>query len=139
MWGKATQSVFQKMKKCEHCGKFYTPSFRQENTQKYCTSSCKDKAAWKRFKDSGDIRRRKGGYNRLTYIMTWMKAMDDSVPCHYCGERLYPDSKFVLDHKQPLSKLTTREEMQDIDNLVVACIPCNVEKGSTPYEDFTNK
>ena len=107
--------------------------------QKYCSRSCKDKKAWIRFKESGDVRSRKGGYNRTVYIRLWMKARqsDNTAPCHYCQKRLTPDN-FVLDHKVPLTKLTSREEMMDESNLVVACYECNVRKGSSSYEEFTN-
>lgn len=122
-------------KSCLFCGAEYYPRSSQSR-QKYCSRSCKDKAAWKRFKDSGDIRRRKGGYNRLTYIRTWLKSMDLSAKCFYCSKRLLPEDKWVLDHKTPLSKLSTREEMQSESNLVIACIDCNVKKGSTPFDEF---
>ena len=105
--------------------------------QKYCSRSCKEKKAWSRFKESGDIRRRKGGYNRTVYIRLWMKARqsDNTAPCHYCQKRLTPDN-FVLDHKVTLTKLTSRKEMMDESNLVVCCTNCNVRKGSSSYEEF---
>lgn len=121
-------------KNCEQCGEQYSPN---STVQKYCSRSCKDKKAWSRFKDSGDIRRRKGGYNRTVYIRLWMKARqsDMTAPCHYCKKRLSPDN-FVLDHKVPLTKLTSRKEMMDESNLVVACTDCNIKKGSSSYENF---
>lgn len=66
-----------------------------------------------------------------------MKARqsDNTAPCHYCQTRLTPDN-FVLDHKVPLSALSTRKEMMDESNLVVACTDCNVRKGSKNYEEF---
>ena len=136
MWGEVIKYTFHKqtMKRCEYCGNKYTPN--KNTRQKYCCRSCKDKAAWQRFKKSGDIRRRKGGYNRLTYIKCWLRQIDLSVPCFYCSKRIFPEDKWVLDHKQPLSKLTTRKQMSDADNLVIACIPCNVKKGNIPFEDF---
>ena len=136
MWGEVIKYTFYKqtMKRCENCGNKYTPN--KNTMQKYCCRSCKDKAAWQRFKDSGDIRRRKGGYNRLTYISCWLKQIDLSVPCFYCKTRLLPEDKWVLDHKQPLSKMSTREQMTNADNLCIACIPCNVKKGNIPFEDF---
>ena len=108
--------------------------------QKYCSRSCKDKKAWIRFKESGDVRSRKGGYNRTVYIRLWMEARqsDNTAPCHYCQKRLTPESNFVLDHKVPLSTLSSRKEMMDESNLVVACNDCNVRKGSSSYEEFTN-
>tara|TARA_R110002020_G_scaffold28269_3_gene90411 strand:+ start:2450 stop:2824 length:375 start_codon:yes stop_codon:yes gene_type:complete len=106
--------------------------------QKYCSRSCKDKKAWIRFKESGDVRSRKGGYNRTVYIRLWMEARqsDNTAPCHYCQKRLTPESNFVLDHKVPLSTLSSRKEMMDENNLVVACNDCNVRKGSSSYEEF---
>ena len=122
-------------KLCFFCGVEYYPRSSQSR-QKYCSRSCKDKQAWKRYKDTGDIRRRKGGYNRLTYISVWLKQVDLSVPCYYCKTRLFPEDKWVLDHMKPLSSLSTREEMQSKDNLCIACVSCNVKKGSTPLKDF---
>ena len=123
-------------KLCEYCGEEYYPHNSQGNRQKYCGRSCKDKAAWKRFKDSGDIRGRKGGYNRLTYIRTWLKSMDLAAKCFYCSKRLLPGDKWVLDHMTPVSKLTTRKEMQSEKNLVIACIECNVKKGNLSLDEF---
>ena len=136
MWDEVIKYTFHKqtMKRCEYCGSDYTPN--RTARQKYCSRSCKDKAAWKRFKESGDIRQRKGGYNRLTYIKCWLRQIDLSVPCFYCDTRIFPEDKWVLDHTQPLSKMTTRPEMLDADNLVIACIPCNVKKGSIPFDQL---
>jgi len=138
MWDEVIKYTFHKLmkKKCEYCGKEYSPSKKQHPRQKYCGKLCKDKAAWQRLKDSGDIRRRKGGYNRLTYIRCWLRQIDLSVPCFYCKKRLFPGDNWVLDHLQPLSKMSTRKEMTDPSNLRIACVPCNVKKGNTPYEDF---
>jgi len=69
-----------------------------------------------------------------------MKARqsDNTAPCHYCQKRLTPDN-FVLDHKVPLTKLTSREEMMDESNLVVCCRECNVRKGSLDYDEFIRR
>jgi len=125
---------------CEQCGEQYIANPHAITVQKYCSQTCKDKKAWIRFKESGDIRRRKGGYNRTVYIRTWMKARqsDNTAPCHYCKKRLRPDN-FVLDHKVPLTKLTSREEMMDESNLVVCCRECNVMKGSLDYDEFIRR
>lgn len=65
------------------------------------------------------------------------RQSDATAPCHYCKKRLTPDN-FVLDHVVPLTKLSTREEMQDEENLVVSCRECNIKKGNSSYEDFVN-
>ena len=69
-----------------------------------------------------------------------MKARqsDNTAPCHYCQKRLTPDN-FVLDHKVPLTKLTSRKEMMDESNLVVCCRECNVRKGSLDYDEFIRR
>ena len=123
-------------KKCEFCGKEYYPRKSQGKRQKYCSPSCKGRAVWKRFKESGDIRGRKGGYNRLTYIRLWLRQMDLSVSCYYCKKRIFPEDRWVLDHMTPVSKLTTREEMQSEKDLVIACIECNVKKGNLSLDEF---
>ena len=127
-------------KTCEQCGEQYIANPNGATVQKYCSRSCKDKKAWTRFKESGDIRSRKGGYNRTVYIRLWMEARqsDNTAPCHYCQTRLTPDN-FVLDHKVPLSTLSSRKEMMNESNLVVACTDCNVRKGSKNYEEFMEK
>jgi 5-methylcytosine-specific restriction endonuclease McrA len=64
------------------------------------------------------------------------RQSDNTAPCHYCGTRLRPDN-FVLDHKIPISSLSTRKAIQDPTNLVVCCRECNIEKGNKyGYEAF---
>ena len=63
------------------------------------------------------------------------RLSDNTAPCHYCKARLSPDD-FVLDHKIPVKVLSTRDEILDASNLVVACRQCNSAKGSMSYEDF---
>ncbi len=123
---------------CEFCGIKYIPDEWNQKTQKYCSKSCKYKTAWKKQKDTGNIRTKKGGYSRAVYIQLWMEARqsDNTAPCHYCKKRLNPDN-YVLDHKVPVSELKTREEVQNPKNLVVCCRECNTEKGNIySYEEF---
>ena len=122
---------------CEQCSTKYVPKKYQSTRQKYCTRSCKEKRAWERMVISGDIRGKKGGYNRSTYISKWMEARlsDNTAPCHYCKIRLTPED-FVLDHKVPIARLNTRAEMLEESNLVVACRKCNQAKGTMGYEEF---
>lgn len=50
--------------------------------------------------------------------------------CQYCGE-VYPKSQLTLDHVHPQS----RGGGESWENLVVACVKCNVHKGNrTPEE-----
>jgi 5-methylcytosine-specific restriction endonuclease McrA len=65
-----------------------------------------------------------------------LEQMDLSVPCYYCKKRLFPEDKWVLDHMTPLSQLSSRKEMQSKENLCIACVSCNVKKGSTPLKEF---
>ena len=126
-------------KNCEYCGKEYLPTGGQYKTQKYCCRNCKEKALWHRNRAPGKIRIRKGGYNRNIYIKSWLKAQDldkDTAPCYICGKRLKVDGDWVLDHKQPLSSLKSREESSDLENLAVCCRQCNSKKGNIPYEEF---
>ena len=123
---------------CEFCGIKYIPYEWHQKTHKYCSKSCKYKTAWKKQKDTGHIRTKKGGYSRAVYIQLWMEARqsDNTAPCHYCKKRLRPDN-FILDHKIPVSALKTREEVQNPKNLVVCCRECNTEKGNIySYEEF---
>ena len=53
------------------------------------------------------------------------------------GARKVERDSFVLDHKIPVSALSTREEVMDPTNLVVCCRECNIEKGNKyTYEEF---
>ena len=63
------------------------------------------------------------------------RLSDNTAPCHYCKVRLTPDD-FVLDHKTPVAELTTKAELIEESNLVVACRKCNQAKGSIGYEKF---
>jgi 5-methylcytosine-specific restriction endonuclease McrA len=130
------------IKICEYCGGEYAPNLHATSVQKYCNRKCKDKAAFHRDKAAGKIRIRKGGYNRTTYIKCWLKAKEKdhtTAPCYLCGKRLDVDDDWVLDHRHPLSKLETREQVVDSGNLSVCCKECNIRKGSTPYDEFIKK
>ena len=125
----------QLIKICEQCGAEFDTQF--STVQIYCSRSCKEKMGWLRAKKAGKIRSKKGGYNRSTYISLFMNARqsDQTAPCHYCQSRVTPDN-FVLDHKIPISSLSTRDQIMDPTNLVVCCRSCNIRKGTKSYEDF---
>lgn len=127
------------IKKCEHCGKDYSPNFRNRTVQKFCSRSCKDKATWKRNKETGHIRSFKGGYPRAVIIQKWLDAQKvdaGTVGCHYCGKRVTPET-FQIDHMQPISKLSSKEQVKLATNLIICCEACNREKGSHyTYEEF---
>ena len=133
----------QLIKICEQCGVEFDTQFT--TVQKYCSKSCKEKKGWHRAKKAGKIRAKKGGYNRSTYISLFMNARqsDQTAPCHYAQFKVNPNcqlrvtaSDFVLDHKVPISSLSTRDEIMDPTNLVVCCRSCNIRKGTQSYEDF---
>jgi len=115
-------------KVCENCKKKYTPSGGQYRTQKYCSISCKRKVAHSR------LPYKKGGVPRATSVAVFMKARisDDTAPCHYCGVRLRPKDKWVLDHKIPLAKGGTSTE----DNFLLSCFDCNSRKRNMDYDLF---
>ena len=137
MLNKSPKFSEDRIKICEQCGIEYTANKFQYSKQRYCTKSCKEKRRWEKLIISGDIRHKKGGYNRSTYITKWMEARlsDNTAPCHYCKVRLTPED-FVLDHMTPVTKLSTKAEMMEESNLVVACRQCNQAKGSIGYEEF---
>ena len=125
-------------KQCQECGVEYIPNSGQGKRQKYCSKHCKRKV-----KGRLDRERKlyKGGYNRRTYIVLWLRARNEedyTAPCHYCGARLPPEvGCFVIEHKIPRSKLKkTKEAMHDISNLEISCIPCNRLKGTNGYQAF---
>ena len=137
MLNKSQKLSNDRIKICEQCGIEYTANKFQYSVQRYCTKSCKEKRRWERQIISGDIRHKKGGYNRSIYITKWMEARlsDNTAPCHYCKVRLTPED-FVLDHMTPVTKLSTKADMMEESNLVVAWRQCNQAKGSIGYEEF---
>ena len=126
-------------KKCEHCGKQYSPVVRNRTVQKFCSRSCKDKASRKRNKESGHIRSFKGGYPRSVVIEKWLEAQQadhGTVGCHYCGKRVTPQN-FQFDHMVPISKLENKEQVKMAENLIICCESCNRQKGHIyTYEEF---
>lgn len=52
----------------------------------------------------------------------------DGFGCHYCGSQ----GRLSLDHIIPFSKGGSHEP----ENLLTACLPCNVRRKTTPYEEF---
>ena len=135
---------YNKIKKtCNHCSKKYIPAVGQSKRQKYCSIHCKWNARDVRMKENTPKNEyiHKGGYNRETHILLWLAAMgltNVGAGCHYCSKILYPDN-FVIEHKIPRVHLTTKQEMMDINNLVISCTSCNSEKSSTDYNEFINK
>jgi hypothetical protein len=55
----------------------------------------------------------------------------DGERCHYCGDPLTPETSTV-DHKVPRA----HGGANDLTNLVLACQPCNAEKGEHSYGWF---
>lgn len=122
-------------RKCENtkCGKTFLDEW---GTKRYCDDVCKKRERWRRQKETQLNPR--GGYNRKTYIQLWLDALklsDATVGCHYCDKQITPDT-FVIDHVKPKSELKTREDVQDIRNMVIACKSCNLKKGAMPAELF---
>lgn len=59
--------------------------------------------------------------------------------CAYCGEPLAP--RWHMDHLEPVVRNTRTGQKQyperdNIDNLVPACAPCNIQKHSNSLEVF---
>lgn len=65
---------------------------------------------------------------RFRHWLSWKYGPD----CAYCG-RYYPPSAMTIDHIQPVSK---GGAMRDIQNMALACIPCNEAKGDK-WESYT--
>ena len=132
-------NINSESKPCEVCAENFVPRNSQGRTQKYCSKRCKYRAQRQRDLISKSARGKKGGYPRASYIRLWMQARseDQTAPCHYCGKRLNADN-FCLDHKIPMKKLKTREEIMDENNLVVSCNECNLAKGSMDYYEFVS-
>ena len=120
---------------CYSCGKPYFPKIGSYKSTKYCSKTCYYKKSAEFLKERGIY---KGGYNRETHIITWLRARGETTytaPCHWCGTLLEPNN-FNLDHVIPRSECKTREEMKNMDNLVVSCKSCNTLKSSERADIF---
>lgn len=74
--------------------------------------------------------RPKGAERAKLWARVWGTAMVRE--CHYCGIGLTRE-KATLDHVIPLAR---RKGTNERENIVIACHPCNAEKGATSYEAF---
>ena len=122
---------------CEYCGEKYSPHPNALTTQKYCSRKCKEAQFYVRQKAEGKVRKRKGGYNRTVYVTKFMEARqsDNTAPCTFCRKRLEPEGDWVLDHKIPLSVLTSN--FQDPGNLTLCCVDCNKQKSNLySFDEF---
>lgn len=72
----------------------------------------------------------KGGITTAE-LAAWKKA--SKKVCYWCGARCAKG--FHVDHYTPLSKGGTHE----IDNLVIACAPCNLKKNAKDPLDFAKE
>lgn len=73
---------------------------------------------------SGLLRARRR-HARIEQVSRMNVIKRDNSTCYMCGRKL-GYSEMVLDHKIPLSRGGSHSE----DNLAVACVPCNLRKGS---------
>ena len=88
MLNKSQKLSNDRIKICEQCGIEYTANKFQYSVQRYCTKSCKEKRRWERQIISGDIRHKKGGYNRSIYITKWMEARLSDNESKAMGQKL---------------------------------------------------
>lgn len=65
----------------------------------------------------------------ISVAMRFFILRRDKYTCRYCGAKA-PDAALHVDHVLAASKGGTN----DPDNLVAACIRCNIGKGATPSE-----
>ncbi len=100
-------------KPCQECWETYQPTSHQ---QKYCPS-CKPKIALKRSHDTP------------WYKLRFAVLARDEFTCRYCGKQA-PEAQLHIDHVTPRSK----GGMDEMDNLVVACVECNLGKGDVLLE-----
>lgn len=79
------------------------------------------------------------GHNQVTLLVTQedMKRIRrqvisrDGCVCTYCGDQLEV-SQVTVDHLIP----ETRGGEDSVENLVVACAPCNKDKANFTYEEY---
>ena len=58
----------------------------------------------------------------------------DGHRCAYCnGQRMYPESRFTVDHVIPLSRGGYRNSLS---NMVLACARCNNDKADMTAEEW---
>lgn len=75
-------------------------------------------------------------------VGAYLAHRDDGWFCHYCGCAVHRDPSKVnrirkpeqatIDHKTPLCKGGD----DGVRNMVLACYPCNEEKGEMDYAEF---
>lgn len=63
-------------------------------------------------------------YTNTFYRLRWVTLERDNFTCQYCGASA-PDVVLWIDHRVPVSEGGT----DDPNNLVTACIACNLGKG----------
>lgn len=106
--------------------------------------------AWVKLDDGSEVFFESSVLGQLAWCQRVAEMLGDDS-CHYCRaplcitlivefaddgrpRRHIPDGyrKGTIDHVVPVSKGGT----WDMENLVLACGPCNSAKGKTPYEEF---
>ncbi len=104
---------------CLMCGK--TSIMTRTSNQKYCGSE-KKKIGCSYQQEL--IRKRQIRKNGIAYRTRFEVLLRDKFTCQYCG-RKSPDVILHVDHK--LAK--SRGGIYHKDNLITACLECNVGKG----------
>lgn len=63
------------------------------------------------------------------------KLFASAISCVYCGKLFNGAVAKSLDHKTPLS----RGGAHSINNVVISCLPCNVDKSTMTAEEYVSK
>ena len=113
---------------CEHCNacNCFSSIAAITKLDRFRERGEKYQRAWQRLvygddDDDGKRRRRSGISSKLR----WQVLHRDDFQCRYCGAKP-GESELHIDHV--LSKADGGNDI--IDNLVTACVPCNLGKGS---------
>lgn len=106
--------------------------------QDFCDARSERKAEQERRREAARIRYLERAPNlrsaqRRLRVVLIDRAMnsDGVVQCYYCQLYVAPAAAHI-DHKQPISRRGTNRR----DNLVLACAPCNLSKGSKTEAEF---
>lgn len=130
-------------RKCRYCGEVYelTKDNFGHNPQGGFRWKCRrcvreyvrqyNAANWLRAEERTEIRRG----TTFTQSERWhygprIAARDGGFFCFYCKEPLGGD--YHIDHKIPIAKGGTHS----LDNLVLACMPCNQEKHAKDVDEY---
>ena len=130
--------------KISEYNKKYSDANKEELAEYHKEYYQKNKQVWKKHQSSSvykeyqrvyQSQRRKDLKDRGSYFPKDIKDLYASQggSCYYC--RIDIEGGFHIDHMVPLS----RNGRNDVSNICLACVPCNLQKHTKTAEEFMNE